>query len=755
MMHKVSRAAQVITVLKTYAMRRLMWLACLIVGLACLVLLSESRSLQLHDAFPSPFDQNGPGVLRDGETFLQWASDGTVHPEITAIDFISMGSAISLKNINPVTRQAELRTFNELQHALLQFPNVQALQFNTQQLTFTNPEILAALTQLRSVLVRDLPITDRHISLLAEIESLEYLKLQTTDLPASLQPLKMLPQLTTVVISGDGYLMTDRPAASPYRRQVLSELRDLPTVQRIVLKPPYLPGIWYFAGSTEPDPSCDPILKANVAEIFGGHPHLTHLWVGANQREEERAQLKVIADGLPHTAVKSATYDSSKVTKVGGGAIALFAAMCFVVSQLTGQFSGPASQLVPRFARPHLIVAGCLMLIALLAMVASLSRQEISSLAAACVFTTSYTAALGLNAWWNHAMTSPRGWNQYIPIMVFLCIALVFSWANHLPPQFFQWGDRFLIGSYPLLASGILAAALAAVLVALSSFVDLHRVWAELSLAPAMTLRELSERSNSLALRQLGDNYLADQIASWDRVLHTNSARLQQGSWLALCRMWYLGQAPLKLLRGLGIVAVISCAAFYFSSIRATYSGQFAVHYSVFMVIYVGIIMVAMVCLSRRSTLALDLLHPVSRRDLITSAFATVFVQVAAATGLALLVAWIQRAVLLDFLDVLSLLRGVIAIGALTVLITGTILWVMLSDRIVSAVPAVLLSMFTICVVGMVVTDTGFGHSSAADAEVRQLLHHAAVLPGLWLLAITTLALTYRYWTRAEFAAEA
>jgi|GEM_PF-2431076 len=752
-MHKVSLTAQALAVLKTYAMRPLIWLACLVVGFGCFVLSTDLRLVQLRDAFPSPFDQSGPDVLRDGETFLRWADDGTIHPEITAIDLTSMSSAISLKNFDPITRRAELRMFDELQQVLLQFPNVETLQFDMQQLPFVQPETLAGLTKLRSVRVRDLPITDHHLNLLTQIESLEYLELQTIDLPTSLQPLETLPNLTTVVISNGYYNMTDEPAASPYRRQVLGELRDLPALRRLALKPFYLPGVGYFAGSTEPDPGCDPILKDNVAELFRGHPRLTHLWVGANQRQEERAQLAVIADAVPTTVVRAATYDGSKLIKVSGGATALFVAMGLLVLQLMNQFSGPASQLMPGFARRHLGIACLLMLGAVLVLVASLYRHEISILAAAAVFTTSLAILLRLNAWWD-SMTSPRGSMQYLPIAIFLGIALLLAWSNHLPPQYFQRVDQFLMGGHPLITSAVLAAALMAVFAGLATFVNLHRVWAELALSPAVTLRELGERSNSLALRRLGEDYLASQRASWESDLQTASARLRQGSWLARCRMWHLGQAPLKLVRGIGIVAAISCMAFYFFSIRSTYSAQFAVHYAVFVVIYVGIFLVAMVCLGRHSALSLDLLHPVSRRDLITSAFATVFMQVAVATGFALLVAWTQRSLLLDVPDVLSLLRGAAAMGALTVLITGTILWVMLSHRLASVVPAVVISLLTISLVSMVVVDSGVGTSPAAAAEVRQLLHHAAVLPGLWLLAISTLALTFRSWTRAEFAAE-
>jgi len=753
-MHKVSLTAQALAVLKTYAMRPLMWVACLIVGFGCLVLLTDSRLVQLRDAFPSPFDRSGADVLRDGETFLQWASDGTIHPEITAIDLNSMGSAISIKNLDPVTRRAELRMFDELQQVLLQFPNVETLQFDMQQLPFVQPETLAGLTKLRSVRVRDLPITDRHLNLLAQVESLEYLELQTIDLPASLTPLEALPKLTTVVISSGYYNMTDAPAASPYRRQVLGELRDLPALRRLVLKPFYLPGIGSFAGSPEPDPSCEPILKQNVAEVFRGHPRLTHLWVGANQRQEERAQLRVIAEGLPHTAVNAATYDSSKFMKVGGGAIALGMAMGLVVLQLVSQFSSPASQLLPGFAGRHLAVAGCLMLSALLAMVVSVSRQEVSILSALSVFAMAPGIVLGFNAWWDRMMTSPRGWKDCIPAASATLIFLAILWSSHFPPQLAQRIDQFLIGAYPLVASVMLLGALAGIIAGLSTFVGLHRAWAELSLVPAMTLQELGENRNSLALRRLGDDYLAGSIAGWRHALQVASERLQQRSWLALCRMWYLGQTPMKLVRGILIVALISFASVYFASVRSAPSAHFVVHYAVFMVMYVALVLVAIVCLSRRSTLSLDLLYPVSRRDWISSTFATVFMQVAAATSVALLVAWIQRALLLDVPEVISLLRGVAATGALTVLMTGTILWVMLSHRIVSAVPAVLLSMFAIGVASMVVVDTGVGPSPMAAAAVLQWLQHAAVLPGLWLLAITTLALTFRSWTRAEFAAE-
>lgn len=753
-MRNVSILAQTLAVLKTHAMRPLMWVACLLVSFGCFVLLTDSKSIQLRDAFPAPFDQTGAGVLRDAETFLRWASDGTVHPEITALDFNSMGTAITLKNVDPVTRRAELRMFDELQHALLQFPNVETLQFDMQQLTFVKPETLAALTKLRAVRVRDLPITDRHIRLLTNIKSLEYLELQTLDLPASLRLLAVLPKLTTVVISNGYYNMTDHPAASPFRRQVLNELSQLPALQRLMLKPPYLPGIGYFAGGTAPEPSCDPVLKENVAEVFHEHPRLTHLWVGANQRAEERARLAVIADALPSTAVRAATYDNSKLIKISGSATVLFVAMGLLVLQLTSQFSAPASQLMPGFAQRHLGVAALLMLGAVLALAMSVNRHQIGLLAAAAVFTTTLACLLAFDAWWNRILTAPRGWIQYLPIVFFLSIALLFSNSHRLPLQAFQEIDQFLIGSYPVVAGGMLLASLTVVCVRLLSFGQLHRNWAELALAPAMTLQELSERSNSVALRRLGDEYLAGQIGSWEHAIHAASASLRQGSWLALCRLWYLGLAPLKLLRGIGIVAGISCAAFYFSSIRLTHSALLTVHYTVFVVIYVGIIMVAIACLGRRSALSLDLLHPVSRRHLITSAFATVFLQVAAATGLALFAAWVQRSLLLDVPAVASLLRGVVAMGALTVLLTGTLLWVMLSHRLVSAVFAVVISMLTIGLVSMVVVDTGVGQSPAAAAEVLRWLQHAAVLPGLWLLASITLALTFWYWTRAEFAAE-
>ncbi len=662
-MHSISITAQSLAILKTYAMRPLMWLACLIVGFGCFALLSQSRSIHFRDAFPSPFVQDGPGVLDDGEMFLRWVSDGTVHPEITAIDFISMGSTISLKNKDPVTRRAELRLFSELQHALVQFPNVQTLRFDTQQLIYVEPETLAALPKLHSVLVRDLPITARHVNLLAGIESLEYLELQTTDLPASLQPLEELPKLATVVISSGYYIMTDRPAVSPYSRQTLSELRELPALQRIALKPPYVPGIGYFAGSDEPDPSCDPILKENVAELLGGHPRLTYLWVGANQREEEREHLKVIADALPNANVNAATYDSSKVMKAGGGATALLVAMGLVVLQLTSQFSSHASQLVPGFARRHLAVAGLLVILALLTMVVSVLKHEISMLAALAVFTTSLAIVLALNVWWDSMMTSPQRWTQYIPAAIVLCIALIPMWSEHLPPQYFQWMDQFLIGSYPLVACVILVGSIAVTVSGLLRFVGLHRVWAELSLEPAMTLKEFNERSTSLALRRLGDDNLLASMAGWERALQAASARLQQGSWLALCRMWQLGQPPTKFVRVIVAVILISCVSVYIANIRPTYSPQVAVHYALFFVVYIGLVITAMGCLGRSSALPLDLLHPVSRRDLITSAFATVFVQVAAVTCLALLVAWIQRTILIDVPSAASLLRGVAAMG--------------------------------------------------------------------------------------------
>src|SRR5688500_9110972 len=118
---------QIVGITKTYAMRPLIWLGACILGLGCAGLNNGSPSLRLRDSYESPFDKSGPTVLRDAQSFLRWVEDGTVHPEITGIDFRRMGSGLSLRNLNHETRVAEIRPFAEVQHALTQFPNLQMI----------------------------------------------------------------------------------------------------------------------------------------------------------------------------------------------------------------------------------------------------------------------------------------------------------------------------------------------------------------------------------------------------------------------------------------------------------------------------------------------------------------------------------------------------------------------------------------------------------------------------------------------------
>ena len=148
-MSKVSITAQSLAVLKTHAMRPMMWLACLLVGFGCFVLLTDSKSAQLRDAYPSPFDRSGAGVLRDGETFLRWASDGSVHPEITAI-VTPQDSAVAgiLKAIaaHGLRIPDDISVVGLLDESIAEVttPPLTALSFSSRELGFTAADLLVA-----------------------------------------------------------------------------------------------------------------------------------------------------------------------------------------------------------------------------------------------------------------------------------------------------------------------------------------------------------------------------------------------------------------------------------------------------------------------------------------------------------------------------------------------------------------------------------------------------------------------------------
>ncbi|MGV3485347.1 MAG: leucine-rich repeat domain-containing protein [Planctomycetaceae bacterium] len=744
---------QWIAITKTYAMRPLMWLAVGIFALGYVALRSEPRSLHLRNSYDSPFDQSGSGFLRDPQAFLQWVDDGTVHPEITGIDFVRMGSAISLKNVDPITRRAEIRPFAELQHALTQFPNLQTICFDRQQLTEVQPATLDSLKKLTSLQVQDHPITDDHLQAIADIKSLEYLSLQTIDLPASLVPLASLPRLRTLSLSAGSYIMTDRSVDSPYRRQTLAQMHSLPALQELVLKPPYLPGIGYFGGSTSPDPACDPVLKLNAAEVLKGHPSLTHLWIGARERAEERVGLERVADELPGVQVSSAVHDTGKTAKAGLAAATLVLALAVWMLQLTSHFSGPASQCVPHFASRHLSLFALLALSSVVIVAVPLHTQGIHWLSTAAVLTFAVAVVTLTHASWAVFEMRPTRWINNVPAVIWVCLILL-PFLFYSSTRLSDLASQFFIGQYPAAAAIMLLASAAVSVAGLAAFSVQHRIWAEQSLQPATTIRQLGERVSSIALRRQGDRFLSEPIARWNRKLTVVSRRFAQGSPGAAERMWQLGQAPVPLLRMAILIAVLSGLWCWFGGARSAMAMQAAVHYSVFMMIATALLGISISCLTRRATLALDLLRPIDRSRWIQSVFTSVLVQVSGAMILALLTAVVQLSIFLAWPSVDTFIRGLIAMAALSAMATGSILLATINRSMVLSVFTAVLCCGVVTLVCLVVVDTGLGPSPAVAGDVRAVIRHPGVLTGIWLTSVAMFGFAYIRWTRAEFALE-
>lgn len=752
-MRSKSVIAPYVAISKTYLMRPLMWGGLMPLVIGCFILFGSSpRSMQFRDAFSTPFDRTGRHVCRDAAEFMKWSEDGSIHPEITALDFTRMGLLVSMHDIGSVSQRAEIRPFSDLQHTLSQFPNLETVQFDLNQFTQITPETLATLTRLKAVAISDAKITTDHVTALSQIASLRWITLETLDLPASLQPLSLLPHLTTLCLSNGRLSMTDAPAASPYRPEVLAELSALPKLRALILRPQYLPGIAYFAGNKTPNPACDSILKRSFIETFAGNRALERVWIGANQRADQREQLAAIARAMPHIDVRSATYDSEKIVRVHFVGLALGLVAMLLMLQLTSQFSAPAAQLIPRFAVVHLSWFGGLMAVAIVVYAFLVVRSDIIFLSGLAVFSGSVAAAATLQVLWNVVGMTGRNWANYVSAAIVVVVVYVPMLKDYFRPVVAANVDQFLMGMYPMLASLLLVLATLVVIACLSMFGQQHRVWAEHAIAPAMTVQQIGERRVSLAHRQWNDRKHTGRLSHWYRQLDGAAIAFWQGKHRSVAQMWQLGQSSAAIRRIMLLYTVIFCVGIFSRQSTPLSMVIIGLYYSVFMIVSMPLAMVAMRTCGRRETFSRDLLHPISRDRWIRGVFLAVLTQVGSLLGIALIIANLEIHFLLHTPTGFGVLRGLIALGALTVLGSGLILLIALHRGIGWVVLLGATGTFSSMLVTMVVVDTALGQVNPELRTIDNLMHHGSLLPAIWIVAILILVLAYKQWQDAEFA---
>ena len=743
---------QLFVISKTYLMRPLMWIGILVMTVGFLPLLPSSRSIRLRDAYSTPFDATDHHAFHDAEAFIEWSEDGSIHPEITAMDFTRMDSVLSTRMIDPATGLSELRRFSELQHALSQFPNLTTIKFGMNQLTQVNPQTFTALPLLSAVEVLDITVTNEHIALLSQIESLQWISLHTLDLPASLRPFRNLANLSAVCVAPGPLSMSDTPAASPYRREVLADLNALPALRTLILHPQYLPGIGYFAGSQMPDPACDSILKGNVSEVFANNRTLRRLWIGANQSQAQREQLAVVAQAMPQTRVRSATFDNAKIDRLKVAAAMLMFATMILTFQLTSQFSGPAALLIPRFASRHIGLFCGALTTATCVFASTLTQHNINLLSGLAALSSGVAAVVVAHALWNVVALSGRRWAYFLPVMLVLGIVYLPMLGSYFSIAFAAAADRFLIGTYGLVASLMLAFSIIIMAVSMMLFRHQHRDWMEHAIAPAMTLRELSERMTSTASKRKESRRETRYFANWDRRLDAVSIQLRDQAQWALPRLWQLGQPPARIGAMMIVLALFTWAGAFFRDPPSAGVMQITLHYSLLMLVLMPMMLLAMQCYGRRETLARDLLHPVDREQWIRAVFTSVLTQMGVLMLLALVIANVQICVLSGVPGISSVLRGCTAMAAQTILATGVILWVTVHRGVAQVAIIGCIGLIASGLVCLIVVDSGIGPSAAAMNEVRVILHHPAVLSSLWAVAGATLVIAYKQWQRTEFA---
>lgn len=707
---------QLWVIAKVWAFRPLIWLLIPLVAFVALASNANRNTTRMVSArlIPGETEVFGPirldatTNLRDGRALQKSAAMGDTDASVVGID---------LKAMDLRDPSNELQDFSQLQHALKNYPSVRWIRFDQDQIQQVDPTTWGQLTHLNCVILCDHVIEQADIDQIAEIPSLEKLVIQSMDFRASLKPFSELPDLAEIVLSHGTFNMTDRPVESLFRREIFLQLHELTRLRRLVLIPQWIPGEGYFAGSSEPDPACDPVLKQNAAETLAGHPALTDLWIGSIKHERSGKDLASVQAALPDVHVRSARYNENSVTRAVFGVLAIVLLLWPCLYNMSAHFSLPQRRVVPNYVRPHKRYLYLFATLATAVATAAIhSRVSIDWLPALAI--SAMSVALAFLMITNMTITMIRNpslvWLSTVILLLLFSFQITRALIRQLFPSFEPALDYFLSGHQPWIAIAITLASWVGIVWFADQACDQDRLNAEAGLPPLVTVEDFGRQNEILGLQRYGKNFQR-ALDSWQSKLQAVQSMTK--GWRRAIRLDWLGESSFPFHRWMLLLAAATVFAFVMS--RVAFSGRdFALMYLCVMAVAAGVTIPTISSLTRREVLPFEILLPLNRTDYLRrrtisvgAKFAYLFL------GLLIFQAAIQYTYF-QRLDISIILRSAIVYIAMLIACTGLVLW-MLSIRNIFAF-ALLVTLGLVLVIMAAFSGIDF-RDMAKDARANQV----------------------------------
>ena len=732
-----------------WATRPLIWVVVCVALVGVVIAGVMGWSHEFQRGYPPSVPPMAGKTLSSAKQILQVVQTGQESASVQGLDLREMGS-LELAII--VERSGSDENLNTKPAPFAFFPNVRWIHFGPDQLSLLGPDSLAVLDELESITVEDDSIRDEDLNPLLSAPSLRQLTLETIDLQANVGRLAALPNLSTLVLTHGSSPLPDRPLASPFRREILSQINQLRSLQRLALAPQWLPSLAYFAGSPNPDPASDPILKRNAAEILARHPSLQRLWIGSHELPREQTALRWLADQMPHVHVTASRFDRQRIDQAKltlSVTLAFFVAIGFM---LPSHFSPPSAQLTPHYKSAHkgffLVVLACsVFTIGMLYLPTTLSGL-LSRIAVATV-----AAAIGLVCHWGWSIAIPTGVRLAVWLPVGMIVATSLLVVVPYQPSFTLGQilgltlDSFLLGQYPLAALALAVLAGGCVVACTNVISDQQRIDAEASLSPCHTLYDFQQRQQTLAMQFRRANHR--QLDRWTRRVDELGRKLQHGSFWVAVRLCDLGgrvstrSLPLQLLQA--AVGMLAVFIVYQVGIGIPLTGDLIV----LLISGWALILPAQSSIARREFLGIELLRCVSRRQFVRQRFALVIGQVSLLVAIVFILAWGASSVLSGWPEPLHVLRNAALALVLCIMGSGIVLWISILRSLIGA--------SLLCLLGVVYVGNfiaAFTNKQPPSGPPLGVVLSSPLAMTIWsIAALAVLAAAYRGWMRAEFAA--
>ncbi len=712
------------------------------------------------------------GVILRGSVLRRHIESGEVDNTIRSIDFRAMSQesgSISLNDRH--SPENDLRQFRDIQHVLLQFPNLEAIAFHDGQIRSLTRATLGGLRKLRAVSISSPELSEKDLQQLAQLPNLQQLRINCSRSTVDLSHLAQCELLRSIDIESS-YTEQNDHSEHLQSTNSIAQLASIPQLRVLCVRGGLILGDSHsIAAALSPEQIDE--LNAFAAAISPS-TNLRRLFLGTGPGPGSLEAVRLLRDHLPKTTVLPASFVGNRVSFLSAMIVPVGFGIALIVLQIVGQLSGPQSMLIPQYRSIHLTSAAVVFAIASLPVVASAWLSDVSFIVIPGLLLAVSAIWLGIFIeTWNggssalskssHRFSSFLSWFRLAGLIVLLIVAVSPFRKHGLTP----WLNWFLLGEQPYAALILTVVSIAMLWISVRHLHESHRRRTEAGIPHAVAAQDVIRTAQHAAAKNVSQRRLARQQARWSRRLGACAESLNAGvnGWqraVVQSRLWLLGAAGHSLGLTLAIFMVVLFAMSFFSGrspdITVASVDELARHFlgspMLIFPMQMITIFVGSLLWQRRDLFASELLRPLSRTQWVNFTLNSVWQLTIRCHGVLLLLVLLLR--VLAGISIVSTrtIAECITMFAAAALSVGVIVWVVGINRIWIVAAGFIATVIIIAVAGLALS------VRYSNAEVRSDMFldpylEIAVAVAASVVGLILIASARRYWLTLELAPSA